>query len=142
MTHFPWTPAEPMNMEGKAIVMMLCVCAILGNGRSTHNICRGILIHSHGKAVILDEYALMKLSVSIIHENENNLKELRVVLEKFRKEMTNPLRVRVIEGLLKSVDEELGVKIGGVKRKKRSLLPFAGQALKSMFGVSTEADHQ
>ena len=123
-------------------MLLMCVWAVLGAALGTHNICRGILLHNHGEAVILDEYALVKLNVSIIHENENNLRELRVILGKFKREMNNLTPVHVIEGILNSVNEELSVEISGVNHKKRSLLPFVGQALKSMFGVLTEANHR
>ena len=123
-------------------MLLLWVWPILGTVLTTHDIRKGILLQDHGEAVILDEYALIKINVSIIHENERNLKELRVVLENSRKKLTNPVLVRVIKGLLDSVDEELGVEKSVGTRKKRSLLPFVGQALKSVFGVSTEADHK
>ena len=65
-----------------------------------------------------------------------------MILDRFKKEMTNPTRVRVIQGLLNVVDEELGVGVSAEKHRKQSLLPFVGMALKAMFGLSTKADHQ
>ena len=121
-----------------AFVWVLCVGAVLG-ALGTCDIHRGVLLQNHGVAVIIDEYALIKLNVSIIHENEKSLKMLQVILRKYLVETTNPTRVRIIKGLLEAVDEELGV--GAVKRRKQSLLPFVGTALKSMFGLTTEADH-
>ena len=113
-------------MEGQTLVWLLWVWSILGTVLTTHDIRKGILLQDHGEAVILDEYALIKINVSIIHENERNLKELRVVLENSRKKLTNPVLVRVIKGLLDSVDEELVVENNVGSRKKTSLLPFVG----------------
>ena len=77
-------------MEGQTLVWLLWVWSILGTVLTTHDICKGILLQDHREAVIVDEYTLIEINVSIIHENENNLKELHVVLERFRKELANP----------------------------------------------------
>ena len=49
--------------------------------------------------------------------------------------------MRIIKGLLDAVNEELSVGVSAVKRRKRSLLPFVGMALKNMFGLTTKCDH-
>ena len=92
--------------------------------------------------MIVDEYELIKVNVSIIHENERSLKELWVILERFNRNMTNPTQVRIIQGLLDAVDEEFRVGVSAIKCRKWSLLPFMGTAQKSMFGLLTEADNQ
>ena len=101
-------------MEARAIVLLVGVLGALG----TYDVHKGVLLHNHGEVVIVDEYALIKLNISIVHENERSLKELQVVLERFRKEITNPTRVRVIQGLLNAVDEELRVGVSVGKRRK------------------------
>ena len=59
------------------------MCGAVLGALGTYDERKGALLHNHGEAVIVDEYALIKLNVSIIHENEKNLKELEVILKMF-----------------------------------------------------------
>ena len=53
-------------------VLLLGVLGVFG----THDVRKGVILHDRGEAVIVDEYALIKLNVSLVHENEKSLSEL------------------------------------------------------------------
>ena len=74
---------------------------------------------------------------------KKNLESLYDILMRLRAGVNTPNLQSVIKDLINSVAEELQegeLKFRATKRNKRSLLPFVGTALKSLFGVSTADD--
>ena len=67
----------------------MLLLGIIGT-RCAYEVCRGVIVQNHGPAVIVNEYVLININVSIIYENERNLESLYDILTKLRTEV-NPL---------------------------------------------------
>ena len=122
--------------------ILLLVGVLLTSGLE---VWRGTICCSHGEADFISDFALVKIDVKLIRENEEHLGRLRNMLGQLAGCVSDEQTLSTINELATEIRDKLSSRIPKImhdkgKRVRHSLLPFMGMAFKSLFGVSTEGD--
>ena len=96
----------------------------------------GALVESKGEVRLVKDIVVLKINMSETLDYEKKVSNVR---EQIKREIESSEGEGVIVELLKQIDEKLKVLTERNSRKERSLLPFIGNAMNTMFGVATEA---
>ena len=146
VNHGPFQSSREMALLNlkTVFILKLGVLAI----HSLIDDCRGVILEHYGEVVLVNEFTLVKINVKLIIDNEEHLVLLHYTLLELAGHVKDTQILSNIKELATEIRDQLSdsVPLGITesdlhgRKAKRSLLPFIGSALKSVFGVSTEDD--
>ncbi|XP_064102797.1 uncharacterized protein LOC135212968 [Macrobrachium nipponense] len=93
---------------------------------------KGAILKEHGHVKMIHDIAVVTINITTVHEQQQ---ELNGLMENIESLMSNNQNNSILFKLREDISQVLPKRIN-----KRSLLPFIGTALNTLFGVATDGD--
>ena len=115
-------------------VVMLMLLVHTNYGQGEVHIRGGSLVNYLGKVNLIQNVVIIKKNFTDIQYLQTKAKEVVETIQVVKQTETSTENKEMLERMSELLNELIG------SRKKRSLLPFVGNALNQLFGVATEND--